>query len=190
MSFLKNTWYVAANAYELDAGLVSRKICNEQIVMFRKAERQLSPRSRIAVRIVSCRCRWASAWVIPCNADITGCASMANGTCVEAPHDDDSQKARACVKGYAVVERDKLIWLWLGDAAAMPTPRLIRELRTSSATRRTLHQSAQGYSHLKCNYQLISDNLLDLSHIHYLHPGIHEGSNFEDFTNKVEARGR
>lgn len=31
--------------------------------------------------------------------------------------------------------------------------------------------------------------MLDLSHIHYLHPGIHEGSNFEDFTNKVKRDG-
>ena len=35
MPFLKNVWYVAANASELDQGLVSRTICNEQIVMFR-----------------------------------------------------------------------------------------------------------------------------------------------------------
>ena len=38
MPFLKNTWYVAANAYELDEPTVSRKICNEQIVMFRSAD--------------------------------------------------------------------------------------------------------------------------------------------------------
>ena len=49
--------------------------------------------------------------------------------------------------------------------------------------------SCQGYTHMKGNYQLISDNLLDLSHIHYLHPDVHAGSNFEDFTNKVKREG-
>ena len=38
MTFLKNTWYVAANASELDEPMVSRKICNEQIVMFRNSD--------------------------------------------------------------------------------------------------------------------------------------------------------
>ena len=38
MPFLKNTWYVAANAYELEAETVTRKICNEQIVMFRQSD--------------------------------------------------------------------------------------------------------------------------------------------------------
>ena len=52
-----------------------------------------------------------------------------------------------------------------------------------------MYTCCQGYSHIKGNYQLISDNLLDLSHIHYLHPGIHQGSNFADFTNKVEREG-
>ncbi len=36
MSFLKNTWYVAGHAYELaEEGMISRKICNQDIVMFR-----------------------------------------------------------------------------------------------------------------------------------------------------------
>lgn len=108
------------------------------------------------------------------------------GTCVEAPHDDDSQKARAFVKGYAAVERDKLIWLWLGEAAEAD-PELIPEFGFFSDE--ATYTCCQGYSYIKGNYQLISDNLLDLSHIHYLHPGIHEGSNFEDFTNKVKRAG-
>ena len=31
MPFLKNTWYVAANAYELDEPMVSRKICKPHL---------------------------------------------------------------------------------------------------------------------------------------------------------------
>jgi phenylpropionate dioxygenase-like ring-hydroxylating dioxygenase large terminal subunit len=38
MPFLKNTWYVAANGYELDKPMVSRTICNEAVVLFRNSD--------------------------------------------------------------------------------------------------------------------------------------------------------
>ena len=47
----------------------------------------------------------------------------------------------------------------------------------------------QGYLHIKANYQLITDNLLDLSHVHYLHPDVYQGGNFATFTNEVRADG-
>lgn len=54
MTFLKNTWYVAANAGELDAPMVSRKICNQQIVMFRRADGSIAA-IWIAARTALCR---------------------------------------------------------------------------------------------------------------------------------------
>lgn len=185
MPFLKNTWYVAANAYELDEPMVSRMICNEQIVMFRKADGNIGAvHDRCPHRFVPLSMGKRVGDTLQCGYH--GLRFDGTGACVEAPHDDESQKARTCVKGYAAVEHDKLIWLWLGDAAEAD-PDLIPDFGFFSDTEK--YTSCQGYSHIKGNYQLIADNLLDLSHIHYLHPGIHEGSNFEDFTNKVERDG-
>ena len=185
MPFLKNTWYVAANAYELDEPMVSRMICNEQIVMFRKADGNIGAvHDRCPHRFVPLSMGKRVGDTLQCGYH--GLRFDGTGACVEAPHDDESQKARTCVKGYAAVEHDKLIWLWLGDAAEAD-PELIPDFGFFSDTEK--YTSCQGYSHIKGNYQLIADNLLDLSHIRYLHPGIHEGSNFEDFTNKVERDG-
>ena len=36
-SFLQDQWYVAATSFELQAQPLGRKICNEDIVMFRRA---------------------------------------------------------------------------------------------------------------------------------------------------------
>ena len=185
MPFLKNTWYVAANAYELEADKVTRKICNEQIVMFRQSD------GKSGAMIARCPHRFEPLSMGKRIGDTLQCAYHGlrfdgSGACVEAPHDDDSQKARACIKGYAAVERHNLIWIWMGEAADA-NPDLIPDFGFLADTEK--YTSCQGYSYLKGNYQLISDNLLDLSHIHYLHPGIHEGSNFEDFTNKVKREG-
>ena len=184
MPFLKNVWYVAANANELEADLVTRKICGQQIVMFRQAD------GKIGAMNDRCPHRFVPLSMGKRIGDTLQCAYHGlrfdgSGACVEAPHDDDSQKARACIKGYAAVERDKLIWIWMGEANEAD-PDLIPDFGFLSDPKYTC---CQGYSFIKGNDQLISDNLLDLSHIHYLHPGIHEGSNFNDFTNKVKREG-
>ena len=185
MTFLKNTWYVAAQASELGAEIITRKICNEQIALFRKESGDVAAiQDRCPHRFVPLSMGKRIGDTVQCAYH--GLRFDGSGACVEAPHDDDSQKARACIKGYAVVERHKWVWLWLGDAADA-NPDLIPNFGFFDDEEK--FACVQGYSYLKGNYQLISDNLLDLSHIHYLHPGIHEGSNFEDFDNKVKREG-
>lgn len=185
MTFLKNAWYVAADASELDEPMVSRKICNEQIVMFRNSDGSVAAiQDRCPHRFVPLSMGKRVGDTLQCGYH--GLRFDGSGACVDAPHDDDSQKARACIKGYATVERHKWIWIWMGDAKEAD-PDLIPDFSFFDETEK--YTSCQGYSYIKGNYQLISDNLLDLSHIHYLHPGIHEGSNFEDFTNKVKRDG-
>ena len=186
MSFLKNTWYVAANAYEFDdEAVVSRTICDEKIVMFRTSTGKISAiHDRCPHRFVPLSMGKRIDDTLQCAYH--GLRFDGTGACVEAPNDDETQRARTCVKAYATVERYSVIWLWLGEAEnANPDDIPVFEFLSNTEKFTNVH----GYSHIKGNYQLISDNLLDLSHIHYLHPGIHEGSNFNDFTNKVKKEG-
>ncbi len=185
MPFLKNTWYVAANAGELGEGMVSRMICDEQVLMFRNSDGSVSAiHDRCPHRFVPLSMGQRVGDSVQCGYH--GLRFDGTGACVEAPNDDERQQARTCVKAYKAVERYSVIWLWLGDTE-LATPDTIPEFEFLS--NKELYTCCQGYSHLKGNYQLISDNLLDLSHIHFLHPGIHEGSNFADFTNKVKREG-
>jgi len=190
MPFLKNCWYVAGHAYELDAsaensGVVSRLICNEQIVMFRNADGAISAiHDRCPHRFVPLSMGKRIGDSLQCAYH--GLRFDGTGACVEAPNDDETQRARTCVKAYKAVERDRLVWLWLGEAEQADPDQIPVFAFLSNTDKYT---SCQGYSHIKGNYQLISDNLLDLSHIHFLHPGIHEGSDFADFTNKVKREG-
>jgi len=185
MPFLKNAWYVAANASELDEAMVSRMICNQQIVMFRKENGEIAAiDDRCPHRFVPLSMGRRVGDTLQCGYH--GLRFDGSGACVEAPNDDDNQKARACIKSYTAVERYAVIWLWMGEAdLANPDDIPVFEFLSNTGK----FAICQGYSHIKGNYQLIADNLLDLSHIHYLHPGIHEGSNFNDFTNKVQRDG-
>jgi len=185
MSFLRNTWYVAANADELAKGMVSRKICDESILMYRTASG--------AIAAIQDRCphRFVPLSMGKRVGDTVQCAYHglrfdAAGSCVEAPNDEASQKARICIKSYVAVERYAVIWLWMGEAE-LAKPDQIPDF--SFLSDKAKFGCCQGYSHIKANYQLIADNLLDLSHVHYLHPHIHEGSDFSKFTNEVRRDG-
>lgn len=185
MSFLKNTWYVVAHSHELNEQLLSRRICNEAIVMFRKSTGEVvALEDRCCHRFVPLSMGKRVGDTVQCGYH--GLRFDGSGACVEAPNDDEKQKARACVRSYPVVERYATIWMWMGEpklAEASKIPAF------SFLVDKERFTSVQGYSHIKANYQLLVDNLLDLSHIHYLHPTLHSGSDFSKFTNKVRVDG-
>lgn len=184
MTFLKNVWYVAAHANELDDGMVARTIAGEAVVMFRQAS------GRIAALEDRCPHRFVPLSMGKREGDTLRCgyhglAFDAAGACSDAPNDSEEQRQRICVRSFTAVERYSVIWLWLGapeaaDADLIPTFDFLVDPG---------YAISRGHSHIKANYQLLADNLLDLSHVHYLHPKVHAGSDFADFTNKVKVEG-
>lgn len=185
MSFLKNVWYAAAHAGELNEGMVARRIANQPILMFRTASGLVAAlEDKCPHRFVPLSMGKRIGDTVQCGYH--GLSFDATGACSDAPNEDDAQRARICVKAYAAIERYAIVWLWLGtpetaDPDLIPTFDFITD---------TGHYAvARGHSHIKANYEMLADNLLDLSHVHYLHPGVHEGSDFANFTNKVKVEG-
>ena len=71
----------------------------------------------------------------------------------------------ANVHRYPVIEQWGFVWVWIGDAA-LADSRKIPDWHFLDHP----DWCAKGeYLHLKCNYQLIVDNLLDLSHLTFVH---------------------
>lgn len=72
----------------------------------------------------------------------------------------------ACVRAYPVEERNQIVWIWMGRTAESQP--------TYAAPSHPWHDdpayqfSGETY-HYKAPYQLIHDNLLDLSHLGYVH---------------------
>jgi phenylpropionate dioxygenase-like ring-hydroxylating dioxygenase large terminal subunit len=164
MKFLKNAWYCAAWADEVTRKPLARTFLNEKVVMYRKQERGI-----IALANV-CAHRHAPLHNGKLHGDVLACPYHGmqyaeGGACVHNPH-GGSIPAALRVKGYPIVERHDVAWIWMGDAAAAD-PDLIPDF---GAHTDPAFVTVRGLIPIKGSYQLVADNLLDLSHTQYLHP--------------------
>lgn len=65
------------------------------------------------------------------------------------------------------VAKHCIIWIWPGDAAKADSSR-IPDFSSFDHTQE--HAFFSGYLHTRANYELMTDNILDLSHADFLHP--------------------
>jgi len=92
-----------------------------------------------------------------------------SGACVLNPHGAKNIPPRAHVRSYPTAEKHKAIWIWMGDAA--PDHSKIPDFSVLDNVPE-MHTTKRDRITIKANYELVIDNLLDLSHTSYLHEGI------------------
>jgi phenylpropionate dioxygenase-like ring-hydroxylating dioxygenase large terminal subunit len=161
--FLRNQWYVAAWSHEVGAALLARRIAGEPIVFYRTgAGRAVAFEDRCPHRLAPLSRGRLVGDEIQCGYH--GLMFDADGACTHIPGQDGIPKG-AHVRAYRLEERWGWIWIWLGapeeaDLALLPD----------------FHWQAEpgwapigGLLNFKAHYQLLLDNLLDLSHEAYLH---------------------
>jgi vanillate monooxygenase len=163
--FPRNFWYVAAWDWEVRRQeLMPRTICNEPIVFWRREDgtpaaledrccHRHMPLSHGKLRGSDVECLYH------------GLVYDGSGACIRIP----SQKAippSARVRSYPVVERYHWVWIWMGDPA-LADPNLIEDFHWMDDP----DWRARGERlELKGNYLLIVENLLDLTHLQFVHP--------------------
>jgi vanillate O-demethylase monooxygenase subunit len=164
--FLANTWYVAALATEVDAtALFHRKILGTSVLIYRKQD-------GVAVALHDrCPHRFAPLHLGKRIDDDVLCPYHAlrfdcSGQCVHSPHGNGLIPRAASVRQFPLVERDGFLWIWMGDAAAAD-PSLI--IDCSRLTRNPPAAVAHAYMYMKANYEVVVDNIMDLSHIDHVH---------------------
>ena len=168
--FLRNTWYVAMFSSGLAEGeLVHRTILSEPIVFYRKEDGGIAA---IADRCPHRHVPLSMGTLL--GGDRIQCIYHglelgADGKCAHNPHGSGKISDALNIKSYTVVEKHTLLWIWMGDKPADPA--LIPDYSCLD-DRPKLHVTEPGYLMVKSNYQLLVDNLLDLSHISYTHAGI------------------
>jgi vanillate O-demethylase monooxygenase subunit len=170
----KNAWYVAFWADDLnDGALHARRILNEPIVFFR------SSAGDVVALEDTCPHRFAPLSLGKVtDGDRIACAYHGlqfdkTGACVYNPHADKKIPNNANVRSYQVVEKYSLIWIWMGTSAG--NPETIPEYECLD-TARPEHISTKNYMTIAADYRLIVDNLLDLSHVPFLHAGVLTGT--------------
>jgi vanillate O-demethylase monooxygenase subunit len=166
-SFLRDAWYCVGFSDSLGATETRRiTVLNEPLVLFRGADGQPT------ALLDRCPHRFAplsaGTWVegqLQCAYH--GLRFDATGQCRHNPHGDGSISKASHVRAFPVLERHGAMWAWMGDAARAD-PALLPDF--TDVEERAGWSRVQGYLHVQAHYQLISDNLLDLSHVQFLHP--------------------
>ncbi len=162
--FLKNAWYVAAWGTDVSSELQQIRILGEKVCIFRTdsgglialedacPHRKL-PLSKGRIKGDTVECGYH------------GLTFDCTGQCVAAPGKGDIPP-NARVRSYPVHERYGLIWIWMGDASRADTDDIfVIEHYEDPAW--GINRGAS--MDIKCNYLLMTDNLLDPTHVAWVH---------------------
>ncbi len=170
MPFIKNAWYMVGWSEELTDKLLSRRLFDRQIVFFRKQD------GSIAALADRCPHRFAPLSKGERHGDAIQCGYHGltfdgSGTCTHNPF-SDKIPAAAKVQSWAVAERDGIIWLWGGDATGADVA-IIPDF--SVVADRADRKVLRGHTLINAPYEYCTDNLMDLSHIEFVHKGTFAG---------------
>jgi phenylpropionate dioxygenase-like ring-hydroxylating dioxygenase large terminal subunit len=172
-TWLRNAWYVAAWSDDLVSGqLLGRTILKQPVVFYRKSNGDVAALADV------CPHRFAPLHmgkIIPgdgVRCPYHGLEFDSSGACIRNPHGARNGAnhipARANIRSYPAIEKHKAIWIWMGDQPAddakVPDFGVLDNVPQ-------MHTTKRDSIRIRANYELIIDNLLDLSHTSYLHEG-------------------
>jgi phenylpropionate dioxygenase-like ring-hydroxylating dioxygenase large terminal subunit len=173
MPFLSNAWYVAAWSSEVKDAPFHRTLLNEPVLMYRK-------RSGEAIAMADrCAHRFAPLHLGKLVGDVIECAYHglrydSAGVCIHSPHGDGAIPKTARLKSYPLVEKFGALWIWTGAAEKADSGSIPDFSFLTDAARYT---TVTGASRIEANFELITDNLMDLSHVSFLHADSFGGTN-------------
>lgn len=161
--FLNEYWYMAGWPSEVGSKPLRRLILNEPIVLFRCSDGSVAaledrcshrnyPLSKGEIINDALQCGYH------------GLTFDRTGSCVYAPG-QDRPPPRSDIRAYPIEERDGIIWIWMGMSEADYS--LVPDLSWMNADNWLPFRD--GYIHLKANHKGLAENLLDISHLAYVH---------------------
>ncbi len=162
-SFIFNEWYVAAFAEEVGRELLARTLLGKRVVLYRTlAGQAVALEDRCAHRSFPLSRSRLEGDGIVCGYH--GFRYDSQGELIETP----SQKA--CPRGvgirhYPLLERGPLVWIWLGDPRLADPKRLPQRPWLEDPG----WACSKGYFLHPGNYVSMHENLMDLTHLTYLH---------------------
>ncbi|MEO0031993.1 MAG: Vanillate O-demethylase oxygenase subunit [Pseudomonadota bacterium] len=163
MPFIRESWYPASWAEALGPDPLARTFLGEEVVLYRSESGAPVALSNM------CPHRFAALAKGKRHGDSIACPYHGlrfgpDGQCTHNPHGPATGAMR--VRVWPLVERHGMVWIWMGDPANAD-PARVPVLATREDAR---FDWVLGYLHVEGNYQLVIDNLLDLTHVEFLHP--------------------
>lgn len=161
--FLYNAWYCAGWAKELGSEMIARTLLEIPVLLYRDNEG-----TAVAVKD-ECPHRFVPLSMGHIDGDHVVCPYHGLRFAPDGSCDDKrvSQKGRQgpCLRTFPLVEQNNVLWIWMGDAA-LADPADIPDYGFLADEARPKFFD---YTHVSANYELEIDNLLDLSHLDYVH---------------------
>ncbi len=161
-NYPRNMWWVAAHRDEVGARPLARWVLETPVVLYR-----LSNGDPVAL-YDRCPHRWAPLLEGHVEGDQIVCPYHGmefdrTGFCTKAPTQDMTPRT-AQIPAFSVREAGAFIWIWMGDADAIDRdpPDVAYQVDPGWSF---LH----GYYDVAANWVLIRENVLDLTHIAFLH---------------------
>jgi phenylpropionate dioxygenase-like ring-hydroxylating dioxygenase large terminal subunit len=162
-TFPMNAWYAAAWDVEVKNVLLARKICNKPIVLYRKSDgtpvaledacwHRLLPLSKGRLQGDTVVCGYH------------GLEYNSEGRCTYMPSQETINPS-ACVRSYPIVQKHRFLWVWMGNPA-LADPTTIPDMHWNDDP----EWAGDGKMiEVQCNYRLVVDNLMDLTHETFVH---------------------
>jgi phenylpropionate dioxygenase-like ring-hydroxylating dioxygenase large terminal subunit len=161
---LRNAWYIVAWGDEVGGEPLARRICNDPVVLFRDGAGKVGALAdRCCHRAAPLHRGTVVEAGIQCGYH--GLVFDGSGSCVAIPGQRlIPEDAR--VRSYPAVEKDQLVWIWMGDPALADPARIVDFPYHNDPGR---WPNKHDVYPIKGNYMLMVDNLMDLTHLGYLH---------------------
>ncbi len=165
--WLRDCWYVIAWDHEIPSAdapaLFSRVVLGEPVLVLRLAGGGFAAlEDRCCHRHAPLSCGRREGDAVRCGYH--GLKFNAAGACVDAPG-LAALPPKARVRSYPVVLKNKWVFVWMGDPARADVALLPDNFSCDHAD----WQHRPGYLHYDTPYLLVCDNLLDFSHLSYVH---------------------
>ena len=161
--FIRDEWYVVAFVADIGRALLKRTVLGTAIVLFRTSGgRPVALEDRCAHRSYP-----LSAGALDGDTIVCGYHGMRYdpaGECIEIPSQAHCPRGIS-VRRFPLIERGPFVWGWFGDETAADAAKLPETPWLEGG--QWVH--SQDYLHLPGNYVSLHENLLDLTHLSFVH---------------------
>ncbi len=165
--FLHNCWYVAAWDNEIGREPFARTILDQPVVLFRtQGGEAVALEDRCCHRQLPLSLGRVVGDALQCGYH--GLEFDRAGACVRVPG-QTKVPPDARVKSYPVVEKWNWVWIWMGDPASADSATIPDWHWVDDPGWRTVKGNGGTPLAVACDYRLITDNLLDIAHLTYVH---------------------
>jgi phenylpropionate dioxygenase-like ring-hydroxylating dioxygenase large terminal subunit len=168
LDYVRNGWYAAGWSRDFGYELLARTFLDEPVILYRTIGGEpVALADRCAHRAYPLSLGTRIGDTLRCGYH--GFSYDSEGRCVAIPAQERVPPAYG-VRRYPTIERGGLVFIWMGEPD-LADPGGLPDLFELGLTDPKFHVDIGGLNTWRNRYQLINENLLDLSHIEFLHFG-------------------